>query len=682
MNQRFGLKQFVFIALLLSLSCGPLQAAINWLPFGPDGGDARSFAADPHDSSHIYLGTANGWLYESRNGGADWARLARVGKRDDLVLDDIVVDPTNVKHLVIGAWVVGRSDGGVYVSHDAGATWTSNPVMKGQKVLALAASASDPKTMVAGTLTGIYRSVDGGNEWSLISPADSKEIHEVESIAIDPADPKIIYAGTWHLPWKTEDGGEHWHNIKEGIIEDSDVFSIILDPKDTKTVFASACSGIYKSENAGDKFSKVQGIPSTARRTRVLMQDPEHLETVFAGTTEGLYRSDDSGKTWVLTTGPELIINDVFVDPKDHTHVLLATDRGGVMVSHDRGTSFTPSNAGFSARQITSWVAETRRPAVIYAGVVNDKEWGGVFMSQNGGLSWVQASTGLGGRDVFSLVQASDGTIIAGTAHGLFRLDKGVWGPVTKVELAETGERHTAAATRRAKPLTKVTRVAPKAVEAKADERSDKLVAAFDVSVYGMVRNSDELFAVTSAGLLKSGTAGESWQLVAGTERQQWTTIAVSRTAILVAGLKTAAVSQDSGKTWLPVTLPEQLTQVSASSVDDTGAVWVGGREGAYITHDKGATWETLKDLYLRDVNSIYFDEATQRMLLTANNGSTMVLAVHLPDRAVKVSEVGWNLRFVRPVGDHLVGATLFDGVVVQPQMVDSSQLTKQIAQQ
>jgi hypothetical protein len=46
----------------------------------------------------------------------------------------------------------------------------------------------------------------------------------------------------------------------------------------------------------------------------------------------------------------------------------------------------------------------------------------------------------------------------------------------------------------------------------------------------------------------------------------------------------------------------------------------------------------------------------------------------------MKVSwwDTGWNLRFMRPVGDHLVGATLFDGIVVQPRMVDSDELTKQ----
>ncbi len=103
--------------------------------------------------------------------------------------------------------------------------------------------------------------------------------------------------------------------MKNGIIDDSDVFSIIVDPNSPQIVYASACSGIYKSEDAGDLFHKVEGIPSTARRTLVLLQDPNHLDTVFAGTTEGLYRTDDAGKKWALTTGPEIIVNDVFGRP-------------------------------------------------------------------------------------------------------------------------------------------------------------------------------------------------------------------------------------------------------------------------------------------------------------------------------------------------------------------------------
>jgi hypothetical protein len=72
------------------------------------------------------------------------------------------------------------------------------------------------------------------------------------------------------------------------------------------------------------------------------------------------------------------------------------------------------------------------------------------------------------------------------------------------------------------------------------------------------------------------------------------------------------------------------------------------------------------------EVDSIYFDSDNQRVLITSVN-STFVFAVHLPDYKVNYWAAGWKLRFVRPVGDHLIGATLYDGIVLQPLMVDSS---------
>jgi photosystem II stability/assembly factor-like uncharacterized protein len=666
--------QTTFFVVSLALSCLRLNAA-SWLPFGPDGGDVRSFAADPHDHSHLFLGTVTGWIYESRNGGAEWKRLAWIGKRDDLALDSIVVDSANPRRILVGAWVLGSHDGGLFISNDGGVNWESQEDMRGQSVRALEAAPSDPNTLVAGTLKGVYRSTDGGKHWQLISPEGSQELHEVESVAIDPADPKIIYAGTWHLPWKTTDGGEHWSNIKQGVIDDSDVFSIIVDPKDPSVVYASACSGIYKSQNGGEKFQKVQGIPSTARRTRVLMQDPKNLNVVFAGTTEGLFRTGDSGATWIRTTGPEIIVNDVFVDPSNTNRVLIATDRGGVLASNDGGYSFLATNNGFSARQITSYVGDAAQAANIYVGVVNDKAWGGVFFSDNGGLTWSQRSAGLNGQDVFSLGQASDGTVLAGTGHGIYRLQGELWNRVNNVLLSE----HPSAQPEEEKQVVRPAKPARKghaAPSKKTTEASPTRV--FDANVNAIARAGDTLYAATSEGVLRSVTAGESWKLVVGPERQDWSFVATAKSWVVAATLRAAMISSDGGQRWEPVTLPATLEQLAAVSVDDAGGLWVGGRDGVFVSQDRGATWQGLKNLSIRDVNSLFYDQASQRMLITANSKNTIAFAVHLPDRAVRYWNTGWNLRLVRPVGDHLVGATLFDGIVVQPRMVDSSEVARQ----
>jgi photosystem II stability/assembly factor-like uncharacterized protein len=452
-------------------------------------------------------------------------------------------------------------------------------------------------------------------------------------------------------------------------------------------VYASACSGIYKSQNGGEKFQKVQGIPSTARRTRVLMQDPQNLNIVFAGTTEGLFRTGDSGEAWQRTTGPEVIVNDVYVDPANTNRILLATDRGGVLASNDGGYSFSPSNNGFSARQITSYIGDAAQPATIYVGVVNDKAWGGVFVSDNGGLSWSQKSAGLNGQDVFSLAQASDGTLLAGTGHGIYRLQGELWSRVNDVALSE----HEGAqpVVEKIEKIEKIEKVEKKvAAPARHAGRARRVAAkkttavpatrVFDANVNAIARVGDTLYAATSDGLLRSVTAGESWKLMAGPQKEDWNFVASAKTWVLAATLRSAALSSDGGQRWAPVNLPETLTQLAAVAVDDAGGLWAGGREGVFVSQDRGATWQGLKNLPIRDVNSLFYDEPSQRMLITANSQNTIAFAVHLPDHAVRYWNTGWNLRLVRPVGDHLVGATLFDGIVVQPRMVDSSEVARQ----
>ena len=641
-------------------------AGLGWLPFGPFGGDARSFGVDAHDHTHLFLGTVDGWIYETHNGGQKWERLARLGQRDDLAVDHILVDPRRPQHLLAGTWVLGKRDGDLYESNDGGHVWTVNADLRGESIRSLTSDARDFSQLIAGTLQGVFRSTDGGEHWSRISPEGSSEIHEVQSVAVDPKDPKIVYAGTWHLPWKTTDGGAHWSNIKNGIIDDSDVFSIIVDPKTPQVVYASACSGIYKSEDAGGRFVKVQGIPSTARRTRVLKQDPQQLNVVFAGTTEGLFRTTDSGANWSRTTGSEVVVNDVYIDPTDSNRVLLATDHGGVVASDDGGNSFRPANEGFTARQVVAYAADRTNPAQLYIGVLNDKEWGGVFTSRNGGLTWTQQSTGLGGRDVFGLAQAEDGTIVAATSRGLFQLRDAMWqqaGEATSVvrrPISRTGRRP-----------GKPTRASAGATARPAPEVKNR-GEALEQGFYSLAVDSNQLYAVGEGKLMTSDTSGASWRFVPGVPEDSYRAVAVAKTVVLVASLTGLARSTDGGQSWSNVAKPTELSQIAAIAVDDEGDLWAGGREGLFVQRGGSGQWTTPPNLPIRDINSVYFDRRTRQVLVTANTSTTLVYGLQLPSFASKVWDAGWHMRLVRAVGDHLVGATLYDGVVIQPAMVAS----------
>ncbi|MBV8436783.1 MAG: transcriptional regulator [Silvibacterium sp.] len=616
---------------------------------GPEGGDARAFAYDPGNPAHIYMGTTTSWIYQSTDGGATWKRLARLGKVDDLVVDNIVIDSSDPRTIYAGVWQLDRTDGGIYISHDGGGTWAASPDMDGQSVRALTQAPSDSKILVAGAISGVYRSSDSGAHWTRISPLENGELVKVESIAIDPTDPKIIYAGTWHLPWKTTDGGATWRNIKQGLIDDSDVFSIILDPARPSVVYLSACSGIYLSSTAGDLFHKVQGIPSTARRTRVLMQDPTNRSVVYAGTTEGLYKTSDSGSTWTRMTGPDVIINDVYVDPKNDRHVMLATDRSGVLTSQDATVTFRPTNSGFYQRQVSALLPDAQNPQIMYVGVVNDKTYGGVFVTEDGGKTWMQRGTGLGGRDVFSLAQSEDGTILAGTNHGIFRWAGSEWKPDGTVVNVKTKE---VTVVRKGKKTTKtVTETSkPETIEFQVN----------DLSASGPV-----WFAATAEGVYRSTTNGATWTGPVINE-PHYHFIDAHGSAVFAASRNQLRLSEDGGETWTPVSLPEKLITVHALATSPNGTLWLGGREGAFTSDDRGHTWSKIP-LPVAHIDNIDYD-ATLKRIIVASADSTLVFAIDPTEKNWKWWDAGWNVRMVHSVSGRLVAASLYDGVVVEPK--------------
>ena len=93
-----------------------------------------------------------------------------------------------------------------------------------------------------------------------------------------------------------------------------------------------------------------------------LLQDPTNREIVYAGTTEGSTRLIDGGKNFNRMTGPDVIVNDVYVDPSNPQRVLLATDRSGILLSTDGGATFAPSNEGFSERKVEALLVDHADP--------------------------------------------------------------------------------------------------------------------------------------------------------------------------------------------------------------------------------------------------------------------------------------------------------------------------------
>jgi photosystem II stability/assembly factor-like uncharacterized protein len=631
----------LLIAMTVILLCVSAWAG-QWTALGPDGGDVRSLTYDPHNPDHIFLGTSTGTIFQSTNGGQDWSRVAHLGSGDDYVIDHIALDPQNSDKIYAAVWSVENQQAGdLFHSHNGGKSWETVPAMHGKSIRAMSVAASDSNVLTVGTLEGVYRSKDAGKNWEKISSTNS-EIKNIESIAVDPKDPSVVYAGTWHLAWKTADGGASWTHINKGMIDDSDVFSIIVDSSDSSVVFASACSGIYKSQSAGEQFQKIQGIPFSARRTRVLKQDPSNPAVVYAGTTEGLWKTADSGKTWKRVTNPEVVINDVMVDPRNSQRLLLATDRAGVLASNDGAESFSASNHGYTHRYVTTILADKNDPETIYVGVVNDRELGGVFASHDGGQHWTQKSAGLDGRDVFVLKQAADGKLVAGTNRGMFVLshNASTWSPINNI-VEEKGSRKT-----------------------KTVVRSVLTAKVSDIEI-----TSKRWMAATAAGLYTSSNEGQSWNGGPVMGQKDFVSVQADGELIAVATRSSVLTSINGGANWQESNaLAPFVSSIRTLTITPDKQIMIASREGAFRSPNAGGGWEHMQNgLPDKNISSITYDQTGHRLLATSTETGVVFESQDNGQSWQRGPDTGYPLRRISVVHGHYVAATPFDGVVVQP---------------
>jgi photosystem II stability/assembly factor-like uncharacterized protein len=603
-------KTIAFAALCFSAFLAATVGAQVLRPLGPEGGDVLSLGADPANPQHVYLGTADGHIFGSDDGGEHWVLRGRAGPRLDSVVTAILVDPRDGRILYAATWARdSAAGGGVFRSDDAGRTWRSAG-LTGEAVRALAFApstlvAARDATLVAGTLDGVYRSRDAAKTWERISPQDDPELRNLDSVAVDPADADTIYTGTFHLPWKTTDGGQHWTSIHTGMIDDSDVMSLLADRARPGRVYASACSGIYRSDSGGAIWQKVQGIPYTARRTVEILQDPARPEIVFAATTEGLWKTADAGVNWQRITPADWSVTAMIVGAGAPDRVLIGVEQRGVLASDDGGANFHDADAGFFHRQIFTAAFDPTSGGRFLIALANAPDF--LVDSSDAGASWGPVGPGPTQATLDRLYASPDGWWAALTAGGLERYDesKSVWIRVGHAS-AE------APATSRGRAADGSARRATSASRAARDAPVDEVVS-------DMAFATHRWYAATPTGLLSSADRGGNWSPahIGALIKLPVESVRVSSDgkALWIASLISIAHSADGGASWKWIDLPPALgviRRLEVSGIDarnnggSDAALLVETYKGLFISRDAGKTWGApghgLPDAPVQDV--------------------------------------------------------------------------------
>ena len=414
------------VVLLYSASAIAVDAGLPAPRFeriGPFGGDVRSLLLDAQQPDVAYLGTSNGRIFKSSDGGNSWSVLSPGIGSHEYVMDTLVQHPVEKNHIYAGAWDLHSEGGGLFESMDGGLSWARMKLPQASAaVRGFAISRGKPARMIVGTLMGVFVSADGGRTWK---QAGGRQLHKAESVAIDPVDPRILYVGTWRLGYKSVDFGKTWTLASKGMPLDSDVFSISIHNKNPEIVYSSACSGVYRSVNRAQSWTRLKILPDRLTiRAQVVYVDPVDPRRVYTGTTEGLFVSHSDGKTWKRLTPGNVTVNAVQVDPRDSRRILIGTEYQGLQVTEDGGRTWKESNTGFVHKRISWIVPDLPGSERFLAGVLTGG--GGLYSYDIRTQTWQLSQIGPGLRILSYLILPGNQGHLAGTSQGLYWLPSGM----------------------------------------------------------------------------------------------------------------------------------------------------------------------------------------------------------------------------------------------------------------
>src|ERR1019366_8168892 len=341
------------------------------------------------------------------------------------------------------------------------------------------------------------------------------------------------------------------------------------------------------------------------------------------------------------------------IDPRDSNRVLLATDRSGVMASTDGASNWTTSNRGYAHRYVSAILGDNKDASTLYVGVVNDREYGGVFYSHDAGQHWLQKAAGLGGKDVFALKEAPSGMLVAGTNHGMYALERnaGEWHPMN-VLLAES------------------TRRTPRKGSLKAVTTTTFEKSQLESRVNDLELGSERWLAATTSGIYESRDQGKTWKGGQILAQIDFVSVRAEGSTVVAATRSSVLVSNDRGATWKRAGLPSYVVSIRSAAIASDSQIVIASREGAFRSGDGGATWEhVVRGLPGKDITSVSFDSTYKRLLATSDATGVIFESRDGGRSWQRGPDSGFPLRRVSVIGGRFVGATPFDGVVLQPEI-------------
>ena len=295
-----------------------------------------------------------------------------------------------------GVYWFGNYGNGVWKSTDAGKTWKFKGLKDSHRIPRIRIHPRNPELVYVAALghlsgpndeRGVYRSKDGGENWEKVLFIND-EVGACDLI-LDPNNPRIIYASTWRIKrtpyslesggqgsglWKSTDGGDTWEDITkskglpEGMVG---IIGVAISPLNSDRVWAlieSKKGGLFRSDDGGETWKKTSSDNNLRQRawyyTRIYA-DTENEDILYVLNVQ-FWRSKDGGKTFNSIRTPHGDHHDLWIDPMDSKHLIIADDGGG-QVSFDAGATWSTYHNQPTAQFYRADV-DNQFPYRVYAG--------------------------------------------------------------------------------------------------------------------------------------------------------------------------------------------------------------------------------------------------------------------------------------------------------------------------
>ncbi|MEP6689587.1 MAG: hypothetical protein ABJD07_00445 [Gemmatimonadaceae bacterium] len=560
-----------------------------WRHLGPAsfGGRVDDIEAVEDDPRIIFVGTASGGIFRSRNNGVTWdAVFDAYGTA--LSIGDIAIAPSDRNVVWAGT---GEPNGrqsstwgdGVYRSLDGGTTWKNMGLRETQSIGRVVIDPRDPNTVFVAAVghlwgpneeRGLYRTRDGGATWRKVLGVDDNT--GVIDVAM-ARDGRTMFAATymrrrraWGFSgggptsglWRSLDGGDTWERVSSGLpagnIGRIGIDIARSDPNIVYIVLESRAGGVFRSADRGATWtrqSRLDERPSYFSQIRV---DPKNPDRVWLLGTY-LYLSIDGGKTFTSDSLGRRLHPDhhaLWIDPSQPDHMMLGND-GGVFFTYDAARSWNYID-NLPIGQFYDITIDARDPYWIYGGLQDLGTFGFPSGTHSRGRLFDDQVTFLEYGDGFQT--AADPT----NPRLLYANSQNGRGYVVDIETHEE---------RRITPVA-----AERTERYRFNWNTAILVSPVDPRVYYYGANK----------LLKTADHGTTWQVISPdlTRNLDWRTLSLGPG---IPDRDSTTLSRDDG-----TSAYGNITTI-AESPRAAGTLYVGTDDGTVqMTTDSGAHWTNL----------------------------------------------------------------------------------------